>query len=187
MSFSAAVAKYMEEVSPGPPHRPGSIVATTLHPEPAAISHARSRTFIREPVDATRLHMDHSAVANSACKCDYIVFTFPHTGTNQSTNLQQSVHDNRALLHGFFLSLEKLNLGLQTKIHVTLKETKPYTEWGLLPCAARHGFVCVRKFPFTNEFYQGRGYNHETTKKNLNQNGLRVDISSAHTYEFVRR
>merc|ERR1711974_88387 len=114
-------------------------------------------------------------------------------GIPQSTRIimQQSINSNRALLDGFFSALREMFSSVSshthTKVHVTLKESRPYTEWGLLHCANRHNFVCVRRFPFPKGFFESRGYVHETTRASINQNGLRVDISGAHTYEFVSR
>jgi len=175
-----------------------NLVVSTLNAQEVLLcQHGASNThFLRDhgarvishPVDATskeQLEM----MASDQSLADFVVFNFPHTGANQTSlgqrGLERSIESNRSLLDAFFAALsDSTNLvGQHTRIHVTLKSTRPYADWGLPYIARQRGFALLRKFAFPREFMGQSGYAHETTVRNLR---VQVNLESAEVHEFIR-
>jgi len=104
---------------------------------------------------------------------DKVVFQFPHSGS-------QRVHQNRALLSGFFLSV-KLLLNAGAHVDVTLKNGPPYSNWEIERAAEEAGFAKVRELPFF--FSDFPGYTHRTTEKGADRSNPEGRSS---THRFMR-
>ncbi|CAJ1399514.1 unnamed protein product [Effrenium voratum] len=114
---------------------PGKTCATSKEPprdEQNLVELARQGMCCLTSVDATELTLTEIF--------DIAVFNFPHTG-------QPSVEANQDLLQGFFGSVSKI-LSPGGRVAVTLKQTWPYSEWGLEACARRAGFKVADAYPF---------------------------------------
>ncbi|CAD7951638.1 unnamed protein product, partial [Amoebophrya sp. A25] len=66
----------------------------------------------RDVVVIEKFKNKETSKSNSNFVLDYVVFNFPHTGTNQTAGgiaqLRRSIADNRALLRGLFSALRHI-------------------------------------------------------------------------------
>ncbi|KAJ3389480.1 hypothetical protein HDU84_008703 [Entophlyctis sp. JEL0112] len=92
---------------------------------------------------------------------DCIVFNFPHIGAGIK-DTQRNILANQEMLSRFFASAEK-HLNARGEIHVTLKDSPPYTLWNIKQLAAASASLSLRrKVPFTPEVSYP-GYAHRRT------------------------
>eukprot|EP00667_Euglena_gracilis_P013302 EG_transcript_13700 len=113
-------------------------------------------------VDATRL----SCYEDFAGQCfDFIVFNFPHTGSQQhgvsNEQVLRSIRDNQRLLRKFLRHARSLVEPVGGEVHITLKRCQPYTDWDLPGQAAAAGMAVVRWFDFDPDLWPG--YHHKAT------------------------
>merc|ERR1712129_274807 len=148
---------------------PSKALATSYEP-PRIATHMQSisRQGVQcvTGVDATSLALGGTF--------DVIVFNFPHTG-------EPSIERNQALLKAFFRSAKNV-LHEGGRVAVALKQTWPYSEWGLEECAMAESFHLVDAYGFPAAALQSHGYTHSTTDRIPHQ----VDfLESAKTFEFA--
>ena len=118
-------------------------------------------------VDATSLTLEEDF--------DVVVFNFPHTG-------EPSIEANVRLLSKFFQSsIAVLRPG--GTVAVSLKQTWPYSEWGLEECATAAGFKKRAAYLFHAKKLLQNGYTHTTTDDIPH---AVEHLQSAKTVEFVK-
>jgi len=119
-------------------------------------------------VDATQLGLDGTPAGKLGKGFDFVVFNFPHTGSDQG--LEASIETNKELLDGFFRTAPKL-LGKKknaAELHITLVNRYPYTAWKSEwvkdgPKLREAGLEYLGAVDFVASCYPG--YEHQATSK----------------------
>lgn len=109
-------------------------------------------------VDATKLHED-DRLKNE--KFSIIMFTFPHTGTPNSS--PSSIEDNKKLIEKFLMSAQNV-LTDGGEIQITLKTSAPYDSWSFPKFFAGDKFQIEERSHHKLDTSIFPGYVHRSTK-----------------------